>query len=113
MVSKKPYRTSMVGYEAMKALMSDNQSRFDPDVLKAFIAIMGIYPIGSIVVLNNKAIARVTEVQSGAPLRPKVQVLINEQGEKQQGGAILDLLAEKSHFISRALNPRELSNKGA
>jgi HD-GYP domain-containing protein (c-di-GMP phosphodiesterase class II) len=113
MVSKKPYRNSMVGYEAMKALMSDNQSRFDPDVLKAFISIMGIYPIGSIVVLNNGAIARVTEVQSGAPLRPKVQVLINEQGEKQLGGGILNLLTEKNHFISRALNPKDLANKRA
>jgi len=113
MVSEKPYRNSMMGYQAMKNLLSDNSRRFDPDVLKAFIKIMGIYPIGSIVVLNNGAIARVTEVQSGAPLRPKVQVLINEQGEKQQGGAVLDLLAEKTHFISRALNPRELANKGA
>ncbi|MDR3249086.1 MAG: HD-GYP domain-containing protein [Treponema sp.] len=113
MVSKKPYRNSMVGYEAMKALMSDNQSRFDPDVLKAFISIMGIYPIGSIVVLNNGAVARVTEVQPGAPLRPKVQILINEKGEKQQGGGILNLIAEKTHFISRALNPKDLVNKRA
>jgi HD-GYP domain-containing protein (c-di-GMP phosphodiesterase class II) len=113
MVSKKPYRNSMVGYEAMKALMSDNQSRFDPDILKAFIAILGIYPIGSIVVLNNRAIARVVQVQSNAPLRPKVQILINAQGQKQQGTQILDLFAEKSIFISRALNPKELVGKRA
>jgi HD-GYP domain-containing protein (c-di-GMP phosphodiesterase class II) len=113
MVSKKPYRNSMVGYEAMKALMSDNQSRFDPDVLKAFIAIMGIYPIGSIVVLNDGAIARVTEVHSGAPLRPKVQILINQSGQKEQDGAVINLLAEKNHFISRALNPKELASKRA
>jgi HD-GYP domain-containing protein (c-di-GMP phosphodiesterase class II) len=113
MVSKKPYRNSMVGYEAMKALMSDNQSRFDPDVLKAFIAIMGIYPIGSIVVLNDGAIARVTEVHSGAPLRPKVQILINHSGQKEQNRAAVNLLSEKNHFISRALNPKELVSKRA
>jgi HD-GYP domain-containing protein (c-di-GMP phosphodiesterase class II) len=113
MVSKRPYRNSMVGYEAMKALMSDNQSRFDPDVLRAFIAIMGIYPIGSIVVLNDGAIARVTEVHSGAPLRPKVQILINQSGQKEQSGAAMNLLTEKNHFISRALNPKELVSKRA
>jgi HD-GYP domain-containing protein (c-di-GMP phosphodiesterase class II) len=113
MVSKRPYRNSMVGYEAMKALMSDNQSRFDPDVLKAFIAIMGIYPIGSIVVLNDAAIARVTEVQPGAPLRPRVQILIDKFGQKQPKGEILNLLTDKTHFISRALNPKELVNKSA
>jgi HD-GYP domain-containing protein (c-di-GMP phosphodiesterase class II) len=113
MVSKKPYRNSMVGYEAMKALMSDNQSRFDPDVLKAFIAIMGIYPIGSIVVLNNGAFARVVEVHSGAPLRPKVQVLIDSAGQKHQNGPVINLLTEKNQFISRAINPKELAAKRA
>jgi HD-GYP domain-containing protein (c-di-GMP phosphodiesterase class II) len=113
MVSKKPYRNSMVGYEAMKSLMSDNQSRFDPSVLKAFIAIMGIYPIGSIVVLNNGAVAKVTEVQAGAPLRPKVQILIDQAGKKDQNGASINLLAEKNYFISRALNPQDLATKRA
>jgi HD-GYP domain-containing protein (c-di-GMP phosphodiesterase class II) len=113
MVSKKSYRNSMVGYEAMKALMSDNQSRFDPDVLKAFIAIMGIYPIGSLVVLNDAAVARVTEILPGAPLRPKVQILIDKFGQKQQNGEILNLLTDKTHFISRALNPKELVSKHA
>jgi HD-GYP domain-containing protein (c-di-GMP phosphodiesterase class II) len=113
MVSRKPYRNSMVGYEAIKALMSDNQSRFDPDVLRAFVTIMGIYPIGSIVVLNDGAIARVTEVQSGIPLRPKVQILINSSGLKEKHTAVINLMAEKNRFISRALNPKELVNKHA
>ncbi|MDR2102233.1 MAG: HD-GYP domain-containing protein [Treponema sp.] len=113
MVSKKPYRNSMVGYEAMKALMSDNQSRFDPAVLKAFIAIMGIYPIGSIVVLNDGAAARVVEVQSGTPLRPTVQILVNSSGQKEQNGAVINLMVEKKYFISRALDPRELADKHA
>jgi HD-GYP domain-containing protein (c-di-GMP phosphodiesterase class II) len=113
MVSKKPYRNSMVGYEAMKSLMSDNQSRFDPNILKAFIAIMGIYPIGSIVVLNNGAVARVTEVQPGAPLRPKVQILIDQSGKKDPNSALINLLAEKNYFIARALKPKDLATKRA
>ncbi|MDR1444147.1 MAG: HD-GYP domain-containing protein [Treponema sp.] len=113
MISKKPYRNSMAGSEAMKALISGNQSRFDPDVLKAFIATMGIYPVGSIVVLNDAAIARVTEVQHSAPLRPLVQILIDKFGKKQLKGEILNLLTDKTHFISRALNPKELANKSA
>jgi hypothetical protein len=113
MVSQKPYRNSMAGYEAIKALMSDAQSRFDAEVLKAFIAVMGIYPIGSIVVLNDGAVARVTEALSGAPLRPKIEILIDKLGQKQQGGAPLNLFTDKSRFIARALNPKELVNKRA
>jgi HD-GYP domain-containing protein (c-di-GMP phosphodiesterase class II) len=113
MVSEKPYRNSMMGYQAMKNLLSDNSRRFDPDVLKAFIKTMGIYPIGSVIMLNNGAIARVTEVQGDAPLRPKIRVLIDEFGKVYQNdeGDLIDLLTEKSLFIARALDPKEFAKK--
>jgi HD-GYP domain-containing protein (c-di-GMP phosphodiesterase class II) len=113
MVSEKPYRNSMMGYQAMKNLLSDNSRRFDPDVLKHFIKTMGIYPIGSIILLNNGAIARVVEVKGNAPLRPNIRVLIDEFGKvfKQDEGDIIELLTEKSLFIARALDPKELSKK--
>jgi HD-GYP domain-containing protein (c-di-GMP phosphodiesterase class II) len=115
MVSQKSYRNSMMGYQAMKNLLSDNSRRFDPDVLKAFIQTMGIYPIGSIVLLNNGALARVTEVHSEAPLRPKIRVLIDEFGKgfKQDEGDLIDLLTEKSLFIAKAVDPREFAKKNA
>jgi HD-GYP domain-containing protein (c-di-GMP phosphodiesterase class II) len=110
MVSEKPYRNSMVGHEAMKNLLSDNSRRFDPDVLRAFIQTMGIYPIGSIVLLNNGALARVIEVHGEVPLRPKVHILIDGSGKifKPDEGDIIDLLTEKTLFISKAVDPREL-----
>ncbi len=111
MVSEKPYRNSMMGYQAMKNLLSDNSRRFDPDVLKAFIKTMGIYPIGSIVLLNSGAVARVIEVHGETPLRPQIRILIDEFGKayKQDEGDVVDLLTEKSLFIARAIDPKELS----
>ncbi|QQO09703.1 HD-GYP domain-containing protein [Breznakiella homolactica] len=113
MVSEKPYRNSMMGYQAMKNLLSDNSRRFDPDVLKAFIQTMGIYPIGSIILLNNGAIARVVEVRGDAPLRPNIRILIDEFGKvyKQDEGDLIELLTEKSLFIARALDPKEINKK--
>jgi hypothetical protein len=113
MVSEKPYRNSMMGYQAMKNLLSDNSRRFDPDVLKAFIKTMGIYPIGSVIMLNNGSIARVTEVQGDAPLRPKIRLLIDEFGKmyKNDEGELIDLLTEKGLFIAQALDPKEISKK--
>ena len=115
MVSQKPYRNSMMGYQAMKNLLSDNLRRFDPDVIKAFIQTMGIYPIGSIILLNNGALARVMEVQATAPLRPKIKILIDEFGKTftQDDGDEIDLLVEKSLFIAKAVDPKELADKNA
>jgi len=110
MVSQKPYRNSMIGYAAMKNLLSDNSRRFDPDVLKAFVRSMGIYPIGSIVVLNNAAVAKVVDTHANAPLRPRLRIIVDEFGKhfKDESGDSLDLLSEKTLFIARAVDPREL-----
>jgi HD-GYP domain-containing protein (c-di-GMP phosphodiesterase class II) len=112
MVSEKSYRNSMIGYAAMKALLSDNSRRFDPDVLKAFIKSMGIYPLGSTVLLNNAAIAKVIETHPEAPLRPKLRVIVDEFGKRYENneGDAVDLVAEKTLFIARALDPKELAS---
>jgi HD-GYP domain-containing protein (c-di-GMP phosphodiesterase class II) len=111
MVSEKPYRNSMIGYAAMKALLSDNSRRFDPDIIKAFIKSMGIYPLGSTVLLNNSAIARVIETHPDAPLRPKLRIIVDEFNKRYEGdeGDVVDLVAEKTLFIARALDPKELA----
>jgi HD-GYP domain-containing protein (c-di-GMP phosphodiesterase class II) len=111
MVSEKPYRTPMEGSQAVKFLYADNGRRFDPEVLKAFIRTMGIYPIGSFVKLNNNAICRVLSVGTGAPLRPKVEVLIDENDRvfRPGEGRICDLVQEKDFFIACALDPREIA----
>jgi HD-GYP domain-containing protein (c-di-GMP phosphodiesterase class II) len=111
MVSKKSYRHSMIGYAAMKTLLLDNARRFDPDILKAFIKSMGIFPLGSIVLLNSAAIARVIETHPEAPLRPKLRIIVDEFGHHSEGesGEIIDLLTEKTVFIARALDSSELA----
>jgi HD-GYP domain-containing protein (c-di-GMP phosphodiesterase class II) len=109
MVSEKPYRDPMIGYTAVKALLSDNSRRFDPDVLRVFIRSMGIYPIGSLVLLNNSAIARVVDVHPDAPLRPKLRVLLDEYGRQyaDEDGDLIDLPSERSLFIARAIDPKD------
>jgi hypothetical protein len=109
MVSKKSYRDSIVGYHAIKNLLSDNSRRFDPAVIMAFTKIMGIYPIGSIVRLNDGSVARVTKVHGDAPIRPVIQMLIDASGQVLRNGDIIDLLMEKSMFIKNAIDPAEFN----
>jgi len=112
MVSKKSYRNSMVGYQAIKNLLADNSRRFDPAVIKAFTKIMGIYPIGSIVRLNNGSVARITSVHIEAPLRPVVQMLMDESGNviNTRNAPSIDLLEERTLFIKEAINPDEFES---
>lgn len=109
MVSPRSWRDSMVGYQAMKNLLSDNSRRFDPDIIKAMIQCMGIYPVGSLVLLNNSSIARVVESHREAPLRPVIRILVDEFGTPypQNEGDLVDLLLNKNMFIARAIDSAE------
>ncbi len=111
MVSEKPYRNSIIGYHAMKNLLSDNGRRFDPEIIKTFIKAMGIYPIGSLVLLNNAVIARVTQTHAESPLRPKLRVIVDEFGKHYEGqdGDVIDLATEKTLFIAKAIDPKEFA----
>jgi HD-GYP domain-containing protein (c-di-GMP phosphodiesterase class II) len=106
MVSERPYRNSIIGYNAMKTVLSDNGKHFDPQVLKAFLESMGIFPIGSVVQLNNSSIGRVSENHTDAPLRPKIELLIDEHGNQIEGSESVDLLAKKNLFIVKAIDPK-------
>lgn len=110
MVSKRPYRRSMIGYEAMRIILSDNGRKFDPQTLKVFIHTMGIYPIGSVVILKDGRIGRVVDVNRQSPLRPKVKIMIDEKGREYQkdDGETVDLAADKNLFIAKAVDPQEI-----
>ena len=102
-------RDSLLGYTAIRQILNDNSRRFDPGILKIFIQSIGIYPRGSIVILNNGAIGRIVQIRAAAPLRPGIQILIEERGRKpRKEKEFVDLFHEKDLFITKAVDPKEL-----
>ncbi len=108
MINNRPHRNSMIGYAAMKNVLNDNGRHFDPKILKVFLESMGIYPIGSIVQLNNSAIGRVVETHTEAPLRPAIELIIDEYGNRLGEREIVNLLEKKALFIVKAVDPKSL-----
>ncbi|GMO48654.1 MAG: HD-GYP domain-containing protein [Termitinemataceae bacterium] len=107
MVSDKSYRNSLSGYQAMKNLVSENAAHFSPDILKIFIKIMGIYPIGSTVELSDGRAAKIISANAQTPLRPMVQIIRKQDGqfsrENIKDGEIIDLLFTKDLYITKAV----------
>ena len=110
MVSERPYRNSMIGYKAMRQILNDNSRRFDADILKIFIQSMGIYPVGSFVVLNDGSIGRVIENHKEIPLRPVLRILVSSSGNKlsEEKRRTVDLTEDSSLFIVKAVSANEL-----
>jgi HD-GYP domain-containing protein (c-di-GMP phosphodiesterase class II) len=110
MINERPYRNSIIGYSAMKAVLSDNGRHFDPKILKAFLESMGIYPIGSVVQLNNSSIGRVIEIHIEAPLRPVIELIIDEFSNSIGEREMIDLLTKKNLFIVKAVDPKTVAH---
>ncbi len=109
MINERPYREQMIGYDAIKNIISDNFKRFDPNVVKGFLRGMGIYPIGSVVLLSDSTVGRVVSTHGDSPLRPQVEILINARGQKLPGKAVIDLLERGDLFVVRAVDPRTIT----
>lgn len=112
MITPKPYRDLMLGYHAMKNLLADNSRIFDPAIIKAMIKSLGIFPIGSIVLMNDSSIARVVVSSPEAPMRPFVKILINSEGKfSDKNSKIIDLKESKNLFIVKTIDPRSYKIK--
>jgi hypothetical protein len=78
--------------------MRDNPRRgMDPVVVKAFVALLGIYPVGTLVVLDSFELAIVHAVNPIPEMlsRPIVRIVSDDMGNVEHPGRLLDL-AEKT-----------------
>jgi len=108
MTRSRSYRDEMIYYNAMKVIVSSANRRFDPTIVKVFLSNMAIYPVGSIVRLNNGVVAKVVKANPNMPLRPIIEILIDEFGEKTNEERFVDLQNETGLFIKSPLNREEI-----
>lgn len=68
--TRRSYRRAETPHRALQVLLSGAGESYDPDLVRTFIQLMGIYPPGSIVELDDGSAAVVTEpaIEVGAPL---------------------------------------------
>ncbi len=108
----KSYRSSMIGYAAMKQILNENSKKYDASIVKLFIKVLGIYPPGSFVILNDTSIGKVVKVKKIAPLRPVIKLLIDNSGNKCEDSNIeIDLVTNTRLFIVKVIDLSELEGK--
>jgi HD-GYP domain-containing protein (c-di-GMP phosphodiesterase class II) len=110
MINKRPYRKHILGYDAVKNIMRDTFTRFNSEIVKVFLKSIGIYPVGSMVLLNDYRIGRVIDVQVGSPLRPKLEIVVDEIGRKLSAPQVLDLMTNDRVYILKPLDARKVVN---
>ena len=90
--SDRPYKAGWDPAESV-ARMAQWSGHFDPVVFKAFVAGIGIYPTGSLVVLESKRVAVVIEQRPGALTRPLVKAFFSQRSKLPIPPVLIDLAA--------------------
>ena len=78
--------------KALKFMLSKSGKAFDPILMKIFVNCLGIYPLGSLVVLSTGEMGVViqTNPHPDKADRPKVKLITDRQGSEKEG-QVLDL----------------------
>jgi HD-GYP domain-containing protein (c-di-GMP phosphodiesterase class II) len=103
--SNRPYRRGCDPAESL-AQMIASKGQFDPDVLMAFVATVGIYPTGSLVRLASGRLAVVLEQNPQRLTAPRVKVFFSTNGGVPLRPEVVDLaLIDDRDRIEARENP--------
>jgi putative nucleotidyltransferase with HDIG domain len=107
-------RFPFVSEKILGFMLERSGKDFDPTLVKVFVNMLGIYPLGTLVLLNTNEMGVVVQAQEDSELidRPRVCLLSYSEGEYRKG-KLVDLreMDEKTReyrwSIIRTLDPNE------
>jgi len=107
-------RFPYVSEKILGIMLERSGKDFDPAIVKVFINMIGIFPLGTLVLLNTNEMGIVIQIQEEAELidRPKVCLLYYSDGEYRKGKAVnlreMDEVTKNfKRSIVKTLDPNE------
>jgi HD-GYP domain-containing protein (c-di-GMP phosphodiesterase class II) len=111
--TRRVYTTEPLTPAGVLQEMRDNPRRgMDPVVVKAFVALLGVYPVATLVVLDTFELAIVHAVNPIPEMvsRPIVRIISDDMGNLEHPGRLVDLAeqneaGEYAHTIIKTADP--------
>jgi HD-GYP domain-containing protein (c-di-GMP phosphodiesterase class II) len=77
--SNRVYHTGMAPHEALRKIFEWSKFHFDPVLVQQFLRTIGIYPVGTMVMLESGRIGVVMEQSESSLLQPSVKVFYDSK----------------------------------
>ena len=110
--SKRAYRAAAERRQALQILESGSGKGFDPKLVRLFVAMLGLFPVGSLVQLDTGEIGLVVRNHDSLLARPVVLVVLDAAGNPTDGEERdLSLRTADDEFrwtVERSLDPDEV-----
>lgn len=113
MTSARPYQKARTPDQAMRVLVKDMGTVFDPLLVKVFIDMMGLFPVGTLVRLATGEVAVIYEPGESDALWPRVKIIRDPEGGEVEPRIVdlvylKDRIGETGQAILESLHPGTL-----
>lgn len=98
--------------DAIKVMNSLSGKHFDPNTLKAFIAMLGVYPIGTLVRLSTNEVGIVTKINPANAVAPIVKIIFGADGKQVDRPYEIDLSENSNSALPCIVAPIDPLIKG-
>jgi putative nucleotidyltransferase with HDIG domain len=110
--SRRVYRDGLPSVRARAMLAEQSGTAFEPTLLRRFISLIGIFPIGTLVRLKGGEIAVVQGEHAADPFRPQVRIVIDAKGYRLSQPLAVDTAdrtdrGQHPHTVLEAVDPEE------
>ncbi|MGE0863138.1 MAG: HD-GYP domain-containing protein [Vicinamibacterales bacterium] len=78
--SNRAYRAGLATDRIKHIMSQQDGTAFHPALLRRFVNLMGLYPIGTLVRLNTDEVGVVTQTHPDDPFRPQVKLILDAKG---------------------------------
>lgn len=112
MITSRPYASTQSSYGALRQLRSLAGADFQPELVDQFVQAVGMFPTGTLVLLNTGEVAVVTAQSRIRRLRPEVMIILDADKRPLDDYRVVDLNAvsataddQVSLWIEQGLEP--------
>jgi HD-GYP domain-containing protein (c-di-GMP phosphodiesterase class II) len=105
--SPRPYRDALEGHSAILEMLQQRNKMYDEQVLKALIANLSIYPIGTQVQLANGMRGMVVDTNAANARAPLVRIIAGPNGELYAEQPTVDTATDPEYRVVRAVTTEE------
>ena len=95
------FRSRISLSEAIREIMRESPSKFDPRIVKVFVNVISLYPVGSIVILNDNRRGMVFFTNRHYPMRPLIKIVSDADERFIKDGESINLLDYRDVYIKQ------------
>jgi HD-GYP domain-containing protein (c-di-GMP phosphodiesterase class II) len=108
MIKDRPYRNRLEQNRAMRDVISYSKRRFPAKIVKVFLNQISFFPENSFVKLNDRSVGRVITTNPDFPLKPAVEILYDNLGNRLGESRIVDLSERPLLYVTGSVNEKDI-----